>query len=37
MKVNYEKAFKVNSELKLNFDGHQDDKKYWQYDCDIDD
>ena len=37
MKVNYEKAIEVNTELKLNVDRQQDDIKHLNEQCDIDD
>ena len=37
MKVIYEKAIKVNNELKLNVGEQQDDIKHLKEPCDIDD
>ena len=35
MKVNYERAIKVNNELKVNVDEQQDDIKHLKEQCDI--
>ena len=37
MKVNYEKAIKVNNEFMVNVDEQQDDIKHIKEQCDIDD
>ena len=37
MKVQYEKAIEVNTELKLKGDEQQDDVKHLKEQCDIDD
>ena len=37
MKGIYEKAIKVNNDLKLNVDEQQDDIKHWKEQCEIDD